>query len=101
MISGESVTLSLAALCLGEDGLVIAILFRRTFCELLRAEKTFSVQFSEPSLQILGGFTPKMVVMVVVVLFISVAVSGCLLLLLPLLGYTLSKEKGGGDTCWI
>lgn len=48
MISGQSVALALAALYLGEDGLVIAI---------LRVQKTFSVQFSEPSLQILGGFT--------------------------------------------
>lgn len=48
MISGQSGALSLAALYLGEDGLVIAI---------LRVEKTFTVQFSEPSLPILGGFT--------------------------------------------
>lgn len=53
MISGQSVALSLAALCPGEDGLVIAVLF----CELLRVEKSFTVQFSEPPLQILGGFT--------------------------------------------
>lgn len=56
MISGQSVALSLAALYLGEDGLVTAVLFTRTFRELLRVEKTFTVQFSEPSLQILGGF---------------------------------------------
>lgn len=96
MISGQSVALSLAALCLVEDGLVIAVLFRRTFCKLLRGEKTFTVQISEPSLQILGGFTQ-----------ISRSCSsqllclGVSLLLLPLLGCVLLTEKGGGGTCWI
>jgi len=61
--------------------LYIEILFMSTYCELLKTDKTFTMQFYEQSMLVLGGFTQ--------VLFTTVAVCGYLLLRFPVLGYAL------------